>query len=353
MMARAAVFQGPGTFEVIEKPAPPDPGPGEVLVKVGAVGVCGSDMHSFKEGHIGPTPIPQGTIMGHEAGGWVEKVGEGVEHLKPGDVVAIEPAMSCGHCEQCRKGNPNLCYNIKFLGLEGIEGALQEYIVHPAHDLFKVAPNMDVVDAAILEPLGVGLYANDLADIQLGDTVAIIGAGPIGIATLQFAALRGASKIIVLEKLGWRLEHAMDLGADEGLLVNADGTLDDATMARFLEMVGGDGTDVVIEATGTEDGMSLGPDLAKRGGKLVWIGIPGDDIVSFKSSSARRKDLVMKYTRRMKFTYPRAIALAAAGKLDPKAMVTHTFPLEGTQEAFDTVADYQDGVIKAVIRVDQ
>jgi L-iditol 2-dehydrogenase len=343
---KALELHGPNNLHLVERPDP-EPGPGGVLLRVMAVGVCGSDLHYYKQGRIGSAEAGPGFVLGHEFAGVIEALGEGVSRrqLSVGDRVAADPAIPCGKCEFCLKGDPNLCANLRFAGQPPEEdGALRQLMPWPATCCFKLPDALSAADGAMLEPLGVALHSVDLAKIRLGDTVVIIGCGPIGLLTLQCARLVGAGRIIALDKLAYRLSAARDMGADDTLLVTEGGHIE-----SILDWTGGRGADVVLEAAGDSDAMRDAVEMARRGGRVVWVGIPPEDYIAFQASSARRKGLTMKLVRRMKHTYPRAIALVESGKIDARSLVTHTFPLEEGPKAFDLAAGYADGVIKAII----
>lgn len=343
---RALELHGTHNLRVAEHPDP-EPGPGEVLIRVQAVGVCGSDLHYYKEGCIGDAVVRDGFIMGHEFAGVIEALGEGVSvrEFRVGDRVAPDPAVSCGHCEFCEQGHPNLCLNLRFAGQPpDIDGALRELMPWPAKVCYKIPDALSFADGAMLEPLGVALFASDLGKVKLGDTVVVIGCGPIGLLTLQCARLAGAGRIIALDRLAYRLKAARDLGADDTLLVTGEGHIE-----SVLDWTKGRGGDVVFEAAGDNDAMRDAVEMAKRGGRVIYIGIPPKDYIMFGANSSRRKGLTIKLVRRMKHTYPRAIALVESGKIDVRRIVTHTFPLEAGGKAFDLVSVYADEVIKAVI----
>ncbi len=343
---KALGLHGTHNLRVIDAPEP-EPGPGEVLLRVTAVGVCGSDMHYYKEGAIGDAVVRDDFIMGHEFAGVIEALGPGVSarDFRLGERVAADPAVSCEKCEFCLAGHPNLCLNLRFAGQPPDEdGALRQYIAWPAKCCFAIPDAISDADAAMLEPLGVALFASDLGKVKLDDTVVVIGCGPIGLLTLQCARLAGAGRIIALDKLAYRLKAARDLGADDTLLVTGDTHIE-----SVLDWTKGRGADVVFEAAGDNDAMRDAVEMARRGARVIYAGIPPKDYIMFGATSSRRKGLTIKLVRRMKHTYPRAIHLVESGKINVRAIVTHTFPLEQGGKAFDLVSVYADEVIKAVI----
>ena len=343
---KAARLYGPRKIRIDEVPKP-TPGPGEALVRVLACGICGSDLHYFEEGRIGETAVSEPLVPGHEAAGVVEEVGEGVEGLRPGDRVAIDPAVPCGRCEWCRRGNPNLCPEVRFFGTPPTDGALREYLAHPADALFKLPEGLTYEDGAMLEPLGVALHAVDLAHLRPGQTVAVFGAGTIGLLVVQLVRLCGASWTVATDLLASRLEMARMFGADE--VVKAD---EEDPVGRIKGTTGGRGVDVAFEAAWVHGTTEQAVEALTPGGTLVLIGIPsGEDVVSFRASSSRRKGLTIKMVRRMKHAYPRAISMTKKGLLDIRSPVTHRFPLEEVKRAFEVASGYRDGVVKVMVEL--
>lgn len=336
-----------GARDLRLEPAPrPEPGPGEVLLRVASVGVCGSDLHYYLEGRIGDAAIQDPLIMGHEFSALVDAAAPDVSGLEPGQLVAVEPAVVCGTCELCQLGHPNLCAELKFCGSPDRQGALAEYIAVPAQNCFPLPAGFSADDGALLEPLGIAIHAVDLSHIRPGNSVAVLGAGPIGLLTAAVARAAGASQVILTEPLAYRRSFALDYAADAVLDPGADDL-----KAAVRDLTGGRGVDLVFEAAGAPETPADAAELVRYGGKILLIGIPSEDRYILPASTARRKGLTVKLVRRMKHTYPRAIQLVASGQVDLRALATHHFSLENLQEALELVADYRDGVIKAVIEV--
>ncbi|MBN1979567.1 MAG: alcohol dehydrogenase catalytic domain-containing protein [Anaerolineae bacterium] len=330
----------------------PAPGPGEVLLKVAAVGTCGSDVHYYVEGRIGDQVVTAPITMGHEFSAWVAGLGEGVTGLAVGQLVAVEPAIHCGECECCQHGHPNLCPNVRFCGTPPIDGVFAEYAVMPAENCFPLPEGFTPAEGAMLEPLGVAIHTVDLAHLKPGYTVAVLGAGPIGLLTAAVARAAGASEIYVTEPLAYRRAFALQY-ASAGVAV-ADAALnpeDTDVVAEIMRLTGGRGVDVAFEAAGAPETPDQAVRVTRPGGKVVVAGIPSEDAMTFTASVVRRKGLTIKMVRRMKHTYPRAIALVQKGLVDVASLGTHTFPLERIAEAFEIVAAYDDGVLRAVIQV--
>jgi L-iditol 2-dehydrogenase len=326
----------------------PTPGPSEVLLKVASVGICGSDVHYYLEGRIGNQVVTAPIIMGHEFSAWVADLGAGVEGLDIGQLVAVEPAISCGECEPCRHGHPNLCPGVRFCGTPPVDGVFAEYTVMPAENCFPLPQGFGPAEGALLEPLGVAIHAVDLAHLKLGYTVAVLGAGPIGLLIAVVARASGASEIYVTEPLAYRRQFALDYVADVALNPyekEAD------VVTEIMRLTGGRGVDVAFEAAGAPETPQQAAAVTRPGGKVIVAGIPADDTMTMNASTVRHKGLTIKLVRRMKHTYPRAIRLIQRGMVDVKPLITHTFSLERIAEAFEMVAAYEDGVLRVVIQI--
>lgn len=349
-MMQASRLHGLRDIRVEDLPRP-EPGPGEVLLRVASVGVCGSDVHYYTDGAIGDQVVTEPIIMGHEFSAWVAELGPAVEgDLELGQLVAVEPAIPCGECEPCEHGHPNLCPNVRFCGTPPVDGVFAEYVVMPAENCFALPPGFTPVEGAMLEPLGIAIHAVDLAHLRAGYTVAVLGAGPIGLLIAAVAKAAGARRIIMTEPLPYRRAFALDYVADDALDPypgTAAGYSD--VVEEVLRVTGGRGVDVAFEAAGAEETPNQCAGVARLGGKVIVAGIPSDDRMRFTASTARRRGLTIKMVRRMKHTYPRSIGLVEKGLVDVEPLATHVFPLERIAEAFERVAAYEDGVIRAVI----
>jgi L-iditol 2-dehydrogenase len=355
-LMRAARLHGPSDVRIESLPRPGAPGPGEALLRVRAVGICGSDLHTYLDGRISSTQLPQPLIPGHEFAGVIQAVGDGATGgagamLAVGAAVAVDPLQACGKCELCLTGNPNLCLDHKFCGLSPTDGAMCQWMIVPANTCFPIEglglePSRLFAEGALLETLGVALHAVDLAHIKLGDFVAIVGAGPIGLCILQAAKRAGARKVFVTDQLSWRLDLARELGAETISCRNQD------PAEIVMRLTDGRGVDVAIEAAWADRSIQQAADMTRNGGRLVLVGIPGDDQLILRHSVARRKGLTIRMSRRMKHAYPRAIALRREGAIDLHRLVTHRFPLERAAEAFALNARYEPGVVKVMIDVE-
>lgn len=321
-MMKVLRLHSKGQLQLHEE-AIPVPGEGEVLVRVRAVGVCGSDLHWFGEGGIGDAQLVQPLVLGHEF------AGEIASGAQTGRRVAVDPAIPCGQCEFCQQGNPNFCELLRFAGHGQEDGALREFLAWPEHLLHPLPDNLSEADGAMLEPLGVALHAVDLGKLRPGMTVGVYGCGPIGLLIVQLARLCGATQVIATDKLPHRLEMACELGADAGILARQG---DEAK--EVLAETGKHGVHVAFEAAGENAAVDTAIETTRPGGRVVLVGIPADDRTSFSASAARRRGLTIKLCRRMKHTYPRAIDLVAKGCVEVRSLVTASYPLEQAEQAF-------------------
>lgn len=319
-------------------------GPDDALIRVRATGICGSDLHYYRGEPAGNNPLEYPFIMGHEFAGVVEAVGAHVSNVRPGDRVAVDPAMPCGRCEFCLEGNPNFCPTVRFSGSPGVQGSLQDYVVQPAHTAFPIPDSMTFVQGAVLEPLGVALHSLNLGKVHLADTVAVIGGGPIGLLIAALARLSGAQDVFVSEVVDHRVRMAERLGVS--LAINA---LKQDPVKAIREATNGRGVDVAFEVAGALETAEQAAEVSKPGGVVVVTGICGEDRMDFKAGVTRRKGLTIKVARRMQHVYGRVIPLVHRGMVNVDQLVTHTFPIERGDEAFRINADYLDDVGKVVI----
>lgn len=348
---RASRLHGIRDLRLDELPRPA-PGPGQVLLQVASVGVCGSDVHYYLHGRIGIQVVTDPIIMGHEFSARVAALGPpdcsgSIQNLQVGQLVAVEPGVSCMECEPCLQGHPNLCPNVRFCGTPPIDGVFAEYTVMPAKNCFPLPPEVDPVEGAMLEPLGIAIHSVDLAHLRPGHTVGVLGAGPIGLLIAAVARASGASQIYMTEPLAYRRQFALDYVADA--VLNPDDT---DVAAGIQDLTGGRGVDVAFEAAGARETPQQAAAVTRIGGKLIVAGIPAEeDSMILHASTVRHKGLTIKVVRRMKHTYPRAIRLVQSGMVDVKPLATHLLPLERIDEAFEMVAGYRDGVLRAMIKV--
>jgi L-iditol 2-dehydrogenase len=301
-------------------------------VRVTTVGICGSDLHWFEGGGLGPTTPDRPLVLGHELSG---VTAEGLR-------VAVDPTVSCGSCEPCREGHPNLCAVVRFAGHD-VDGGLREWMAWPERGLVPLPVEVSDEAGALLEPLGVALHAVDLAHVRVGAAAGVFGCGPIGWLLIQALRLAGAARIVAtdLPSRPQRLDAARALGADVFPADGREGT-------AIWKATGGRGLDVAIEAAGDDAAVDAAVETVRPGARVVLVGIPADDRTSFVASSARRKGLTFAMARRMKHVYPRAIELAARGALRLDACITHRYGLADARTAFE-IAARREGM-KVVVR---
>ncbi len=328
-------------FRLVDQAAQP-PAPGEVKVRVDAVGICGSDVHSYSEGAIGDTPCTYPMVLGHEPAGTVVETGSGVTGWSVGDRAALEPAVYCYHCEFCRSGRHNICANIRFLSNPGIPGFFREYVNLPVHNLLAIPKDLSLELATTVEPLAVAMHSLRFAAVELGDTVAVFGAGPIGLYTIACLRLAGASRIWAVEPVPHRREMAKTMGATEAL-DPAD------AVAAILHDTGGRGVDCAIDCAAKEHTTNHAIQAARNGGRVVLTGIHSSAFVPFEVSPMRRKELAIFNVRRSNHESPAALDLLIHQADWFAPLITHTRPLDSIAEAFRTVENYADGVGKLVI----
>lgn len=317
----------------------------EVVVEVEYVGVCGSDLHFFETGMIGPREIKGKQILGHEAAGIVYQVGKDVKDLKVGDRVAIEPGIACGSCIYCKRGLYNLCRNVRFISSNPYQGAMQKFIAHPAHLCFKLPDEVSTLEGALIEPLAVGMHAARQANVTVGDTVVILGAGCIGLTTLLAAKAMGASRIIVTDLCNNRLEVAQELGATTVL-----NSKEVDVFAKVMELTADEGADIVFETAGSRVTAAQTGSLVRRAGVIMIVGnVFGETPFNFHQISTR--EATIKSVFRYRNIYPIAINAIQSGSINVKAIASHIFPFDSIEKGLLKAMQEKDTVVKAVIKV--
>jgi L-iditol 2-dehydrogenase len=344
---KAVVLTGIRRMELRDIPNPRIENDTDVLLKVGSIGVCGSDVHYYTTGRIGSQVVEYPFRVGHEFGATVVQIGRRVTGLEPGAKVAVDPAMSCGTCDQCKVGRRHTCRKLRFLGCPGqAEGCLSEYVVMPAECCYRVGVDTTLEQAAIAEPLSIGLHAVKTSVPMKGARIGILGAGPIGLSVLLTAAMYEAGTIYVTDKIDARLEAARRAGANwTGNPAKLDVVAEIAKREPLL-------LDVVFECCGQQEALDQAVNLLEPGGKLMLVGIPEVDRVSFAIDTLRRRELCIQNVRRQNECVQPALDVIESGKIDVDSMITHRFPLDQATTAFDLVAGYKDGVVKAMINVE-
>ncbi|HEY5628093.1 MAG TPA: alcohol dehydrogenase catalytic domain-containing protein [Candidatus Limnocylindrales bacterium] len=321
---RVARLHGAGDIRVGDEPVP-TPGPGEVLVRVSAVGICGSDLHWYEETSIGDAVLERPLVLGHEAAGVI------ASGPRAGTRVAIDPNLPCGHCDTCARGLPHLCPAVRFLGHSTTDGAMRELMAWPEARLVPIPDSIDDEAGAMLEPLGVAIHALRLAEMRPGDTVGVFGAGPIGRLLIRLALASGASAVVATDRLPHRVEAARADGATAALV---DGGRE---IDLLREALGGRPLDTAVEIAGDDDAVRTAAALVRPGSRVVVAGIPAGDTTGIPASLLRRKGLDLRFSRRMNRVYPEAIALAA--RIRPGEVVTAVHPIDHADRAMAEAAN--------------
>jgi L-iditol 2-dehydrogenase len=345
---KAMMLTGIRKMEMREIPEPLVVKANDVKIKMAVVGICGSDIHYYTKGQIGSQVVEYPFAVGHEGAGIVVETGKNVKRVRPGDVISIEPAMPCWECDQCLAGRHHTCRKLKFLGCPGqAEGCLMEYIVMPEESCFPLRGKLTPDHGSISEPLAIGVYAVKKAAGVKGLDVGILGFGPIGMSVMLAAKAEGAGSFTVTDKIQPRLAIALKEGATA--LYNPL----EEDFTSMLKQHHPLGLDVVFECCGQQEAFDQAVDVLKPGGKLIVVGIPEFDRWSMSVELTRRKEISLQFIRRQVDCVETALEMMGNGKIDISAMVTHRFPFGNTKEAFDLVAAYSDGVMKAMIDFDK
>lgn len=346
-MQKAAFMRGLDKMVLKEIPVP-EVREKEVLVRLEYVGICGSDVHYFHTGNCGAyrVNLEEDFMLGHECAGVIEAVSPGVTSLQVGDKVALEPGITCGKCEFCKSGHYNLCPDVVFLATPPVQGCYEQYIAFPEDMCFKLPEGMSTEEGALIEPLSVGFYAANQGEVQVGDTVVILGSGCIGLVTLLACKAHGAGEIIVADLVDARLEKAKELGATH--VINSGKT---DVLKEIERLTGGRGADVVFETAGSPVTIAQTPFVVRRGGTITLVGLSSQEEITFNFAQIMDKEAKITSVFRYRSIYPKAIAAVASGAIDVKRIVTHRFELDHIQEAFDEAVNNKTDLVKAVIKI--
>lgn len=341
---KALQLEQPRHWRRIEIDEPPAPGPGEALLRVHRVGICGTDIG----GYLGKMPFfSYPRVPGHELGVEVLAVGDGVTGVRPGDRCAVEPYLNCGHCHSCRRGHTNCCATNRTLGVM-CDGGLTERIVLPAGKLHPSA-RLTFDQLALVETLAIGCHAVDRGTPGPGETLLVIGAGPIGLSVIEFARLTGGRTLVLdlnEDRLAFVRKH---MGIADTILSRGDGS----ERAAVEELTGGQGADVVIDATGSHVSMSRALEYCAFKGRLVYVGITQSDLTFPHAPFLHRRELDIRASRNaLPGDFSRIIRLIEDGRIDTRPWITHSAEFDGMIEAFPGWVRPESGVIKAVVRVE-
>ena len=339
---KAAVLHAADDLRVEEVPVP-IPGPDDVLVRVRACGICASDVHYFVHGRIGTYVVEQPMILGHELAGDVVAAGANVSRPTIGTRVALEPGVTCGRCRMCKAGRYNLCPDVRFYATPPVQGAMSEYAVIRADFAYPLPDAASYEHGALCEPISVGIHCCNLTDVRPGDTVVILGAGPIGLTAVLAARQRGARQVIVSDIYPARLGVARRFGA-----VPVDVGHEDLQQV-VMDLTEGQGADALFDTSGVRAVIEAAPDLMRKGGAIAIVGLPADDSVTYRMLKIVDRELSIHGVFRYANTYPAAVALVASGLFPVDDVVTDHFPIDDAVAGFRTALDAKDRAIKVMV----
>lgn len=340
---RVAQLTAQRCFQLVDE-APPEPSSHQILVKVRAVGICGSDLHYYAEGKIGDTACVYPMVLGHEPTGEIVKTGPAVSGWSPGDRAILEPAIYCYHCEFCLSGRHNVCSNLRFLSTPGEPGFFREYVVLPARNVLPLPEGLGWETGTLFEPLAVALHSMKFAQPVPGDTAVIFGAGPIGLMTLAVLRLSGAGRVWVAEPVPHRRDMALAMGADAVIDPH------EVDVAKFLKQeTGNRGVDIAIDCAAKDGSMNLAIHAARNAGRVVYTGIPSEISVVLDFHEVRRKELALYTVRRSNHENDLALRLLCEESKRFAPVVTHCMAMERIEEAFAMLESYSGGAGKVVI----
>ncbi|MGQ9852706.1 MAG: zinc-dependent alcohol dehydrogenase [Candidatus Oleimicrobiaceae bacterium] len=331
--------------EIRRLPRPRIGGPHDVLLRMAYAGICGSDLHYYRDGRIGDQRVRFPMVLGHEGSAVVVELGEGVRHLRQGQEVVVDPALVCGTCDQCRAGRSNTCRALRFLGSPGgPHGCMAQYILMPEACCHPLPPQVSLRQAVIAEPLAIALHSLRLLGPRPPRSMVVFGAGPLGLCVVAAARAKGVGQIFVIEPLAWRGRTALSLGAqwwaDPG---------NTQVVPELLAAVP-EGVEVVVECCGAQQALDQALQLLAPGGRLVIVGIPPGNRVRFDINLLRRKELSIVNVRRQNNCMSEAVHMLAH-ELPALSLITHENPLSEVASAFACTADYAQGVIKTLLRL--
>jgi len=334
-------------LEIQEVPIPRKPRANEVVVKMKAVGICGSDVHYWTHGAIGDFVVRAPMIIGHESAGQVVAVGSGVTHLKVGDKVALEPGVPCRACGHCRGGRYNLCPDIQFFATPPVHGSLATYVVHAADCAYKLPDNVSYEEGAMCEPLSVGVYSCQRTNVEPGFRIAILGAGPIGLIIMLAARAFGAEHVVMTDVDESRLKSAKKFGANA--VINVKGKQPKDVAAEITKLTGRK-VDTTFECCGMTSATQTAIYATKSGGAVCLVGLH-DPEMKLPIFDASVREVDMRGIFRYKNTYPTCISLIASGRVNVKQLITHRYDFEKLITGFETAKTGRDNAIKVMFNL--
>ncbi len=340
---KAAVMHNTREIKIEEYPVP-QIGPDEVLIKVMAVGICGSDLHYYSHGRIGKYVVDKPFILGHECAGDIAAIGSNVQRFQVGDRVAVEPGVTCGRCDACKEGRYNLCPDVEFLATPPFDGAFVQYIKIREDFVFAIPDELSYEEAALVEPFSVGIHAANRTGLQPGSTVAIMGMGPVGLMAVAAAKAYGAATIIVTDLEPLRLEAAKQMGATHIINIREQDPLEE-----IKRITSGKGVDVAWETAGNPKALQSALGSLRRGGKLAIVGLPAQDEIPLNVPFIADNEVDIYGIFRYANTYPKGISFLSSGIVDANKLITDKFALEQTQEAMERALNQKSECLKIIV----
>ncbi|WP_306345197.1 NAD(P)-dependent alcohol dehydrogenase [Lederbergia ruris] len=340
---KAAILNKPKDIEVKQVPIP-EPKRNEALVKVHCIGVCGSDVHYYEHGRIGRYVVEKPIILGHEVSGTVVQLGAEVKNIRIGDRVAIEPGIPCGECAYCRSGRYNLCGAVEFMATPPYDGAWAEYVTVNSEFLFKLPDHVSFEEGALIEPLSVGFHAMRRGKVGPGDTLLITGLGPIGLLAIEAAKMFGVTEIYGSDVVGFRRDLALQMGV-KGVMDPTKGDL----LEQFRQVSGNKEIDVLIETSGNVQAVSDTIRLVKRGGKIVYVGLPTVNQVPMDMTAMIDAEIDMLGVFRYVHTYADAIQSLDHPLVDLTKVITDQYSLDEIKKAVEVALNEKEKSIKVMI----
>jgi L-iditol 2-dehydrogenase len=342
-MMKAAVMPKPGEINIEERPVP-QLQPDEVLIKVMAVGVCGSDVHYYENGRIGRYVVEKPIILGHECAGIINAVGPAVTRFQPGDRVAVEPGVTCGRCDACKSGRYNLCPDVQFLATPPVDGAFVQYMAMREDFVFPIPDHLSFEEAALNEPFSVGIHAARRSRLQPGSTLAIMGMGPVGLMAVAAAKSFGASRIISTDLEPIRLVAAKRMGATDTINIREEDPVE-----AIKRLTGGQGVDTAWETAGNPKALQSALYSLRRGGKLAIVGLPAQDEIPLNVPFMADNEIDIYGIFRYANTYPAGISFLSSGQIDAKSLITDRYPLVQTRDAMERAIHNKNGSLKIMV----
>ena len=335
---KTLILEEPEKFKRIDTPEPGRPGPGQALLRVQRIGVCGTDLHAF----VGRQPFFEyPRILGHELGVEVMAVGDRVDQVQVGDRCAVEPYLNCGACRPCRLGRNNCCEHLQVMGVH-VDGGMREQIVVPANKL-HVSQALEFEQLALVETMGIGAHAVDRAQLTKGDKVLVVGVGPIGLGVVQFAQIAGAEVLVIDADAGRRDFCRAQFGVEHALAPSVD------SLAQLVEVLGGELPSTVFDATGNANAMMQSFFYVANAGQLVYVGFQLGEI-AFPNPEFHRREMTMLSSRNaVGADFKRIIDWMEEGKIDTRPWITHRATFEDVVERFPAWREPSAGVVKAVL----